>query len=629
MGLVTRVIFALVLSTYCITSMASGSFSWSCPSNHKSGHLYFDPLSHSAELQLYGNGKFHGGYPVEITMPCRYTASPRPHWDCKEEGQGVHPDGPHSVGIDQSYGKYLAVAKRRSHEWMTNIVVDDFHCRRVFNADSSDAVRQPAKTLHAKRVGASAFTDSKGRIYVLGGDLDGGEPTMERLNPESGLWTSIPIPAKRFHAGAAVVNGKVFWVGGELDSLNSMKYATTIVSYDPETGKWKDEGKLYGRRRELAVAAVGSSIYAVGGTGVRYGSPAPAVIPGKGAFIDAYGVRWADVFNTESGQGEVLPANPHRRAMSSLIAGKDGKLYSIGGYFQGDFYGFPGEKVAVGVMYINPTIEAFDPATQTWSEPLQMQTARYGHTTVVDKEGKFVLVGGRGVKGVMVGEVETYEPAARKWGRGRAMPVPVYEHAATLGADGRVYVMGGRDKNGRSRAIVQVYDPATDQWEASEEPTNPEDEMEYPKLAKLFASDSATLPNPGELTGWWVGRCYERTKPTIPYGGLLAVYGERDSVKISALRTMSSENREYFDKMDSKKKKEIQAILDDKDPNLQPARVVDGSLSSLYRVKGEFKTYVYEYQVKKLGEKYLTRVVDLTKDSDVPLICIHSRKAGQ
>jgi hypothetical protein len=74
---------------------------------------------------------FQEEFPVHLDLNCTYTNVSRPHWDCDEAGEGVHPDGPHSVGISISYGKYLPVAVRRSIKYAAPIVVDDYACREA------------------------------------------------------------------------------------------------------------------------------------------------------------------------------------------------------------------------------------------------------------------------------------------------------------------------------------------------------------------------------------------------------------------------------------------------------------------------------------------------------------------
>lgn len=110
----------------------SQGFRVQCFSRHGTGSFRFDPVNHRGELYLNGHGNFQEEFPVQLKMDCQYSNIHRPHWECAEAGNGVHPDGAHRVGIDISYGNYLPVAFRDSKKFAAAIVVDDFGCRETF-----------------------------------------------------------------------------------------------------------------------------------------------------------------------------------------------------------------------------------------------------------------------------------------------------------------------------------------------------------------------------------------------------------------------------------------------------------------------------------------------------------------
>ena len=107
------------------------------------------------------------------------------------------------------------------------------------------------------------------------------------------------------------------------------------------------------------------------------------------------------------------------------------------------------------------TVEAYDPAANTWTARANLPTARYGLTiSVVD--GILYAIGGRRNQS-NVSTVEAYDPATDTWTAVAEMPTPRPFSASSV-VDGKVYVFGGLDNIGGGRLTVEVYDPATDAW---------------------------------------------------------------------------------------------------------------------------------------------------------------------
>jgi len=85
-------------------------------------------------------------------------------------------------------------------------------------------------------------------IYIVGGWRDNGEgrvlvKEVDRYDPASDMWTvetSLPLP--RYHAGVTKVAGKMFVIGGFLESDEMMDRATRVTDcYDLNTGQWSVE----------------------------------------------------------------------------------------------------------------------------------------------------------------------------------------------------------------------------------------------------------------------------------------------------------------------------------------------------------------------------------------------------
>jgi N-acetylneuraminic acid mutarotase len=155
----------------------------------------------------------------------------------------------------------------------------------------------------------------------------------------------------------------------------------------------------------------------------------------------------------------------------------NGKIYLVGG---ADEAGNP-----------LPTVEEYDPVTDTWTEKAPMPTARVTATSVVD--GKIYAIGGS--ESVYTGwetffleaasTVEEYDPVTDTWITGKApMPTARWCHSASA-VDGVIYAMGGA-MTGRLNfdnllSTVEAYIPETDTWITGK--------ADMPTIAAIFSTE--------------------------------------------------------------------------------------------------------------------------------------------
>jgi N-acetylneuraminic acid mutarotase len=104
-------------------------------------------------------------------------------------------------------------------------------------------------------------------------------------------------------------------------------------------------------------------------------------------------------------------------------------------------------------------VQAYGPATNTWTTKAPIPTARFAHVAAT-VDGIIYVVGGFGDDPAAPTPTEAYDPATNTW-TARAPP-PVKRIGASAGVvNGRLYVAGG---NIRPATRVDVYDPAADSW---------------------------------------------------------------------------------------------------------------------------------------------------------------------
>jgi N-acetylneuraminic acid mutarotase len=135
------------------------------------------------------------------------------------------------------------------------------------------------------------------------------------------------------------------------------------------------------------------------------------------------------------------------------VAAINGILYAVGGHITG---GAGGAILA--------TLEAYDPASNTWTTKAPMPTARYLLATAA-VNGVLYAVGGTNSQSGNsdLATVEAYDPASDTWTT--KAPMPTARFGFRLAAiNGILYAVGGNIANVGVQATVEAYDPATDTW---------------------------------------------------------------------------------------------------------------------------------------------------------------------
>ena len=111
-----------------------------------------------------------------------------------------------------------------------------------------------------------------GKLYVAGGVKlpDSGFifdvlANLEAYDPVSNSWTTLAaMPTARSAAGAGVVNGILYVMGGAIDS-STIDSVSTVEAYDPATNTWSTKSPMPTPRHQVGVAVVGNILYAIGG----------------------------------------------------------------------------------------------------------------------------------------------------------------------------------------------------------------------------------------------------------------------------------------------------------------------------------------------------------------------------
>ena len=227
----------------------------------------------------------------------------------------------------------------------------------------------------------------------------------------------------RSSAGVAVVNGKIYAIGG----AGKDGFSATNEEYDPTTNTWTFKAPMPTPRSAFGIAVCQNKIYCIGG-----------YIPG-----DATGAN--EVYDPATGTWETKASMPTPTLNLQANAVKE-KIYLIGGNSNGTLN------------------QVYDPANDTWLIKASVPTAVSSYASAVVDNKIYVITSNLN---------QIYDVENDSWSLGAPAPSPVIlaSAGATTGvfAAERVYVFGADadlpfwQLTTRS-FTAQSYDPKTDSW---------------------------------------------------------------------------------------------------------------------------------------------------------------------
>ena len=270
-------------------------------------------------------------------------------------------------------------------------------------------------------------------IWPLASLMIGGLFFPSSIRSAQGKWirkTDMPTP--RMQLATAVVNGKIYAIGG----LNGGS-RSTVEEYDPQRNIWTKKPDMPTPRGGIAASAVDGKIYVFGGHRIAF-QPLDTV-----QMYDPAKDRWT--------RKKRMPV-PIDRMTTSVV---NGRIYLIGGWdFPDDVYS---------------TVFQYNPEGDTWTRKADMPTARGGHAAVVFKEKIYVL-GGATFKETTHGGiryfdvVEMYDPVEDRWTRKPKMPIPNIGLGVET-VNGKIYTVGGTASDNASRlSRVDIFTPDDGVW---------------------------------------------------------------------------------------------------------------------------------------------------------------------
>jgi N-acetylneuraminic acid mutarotase len=282
------------------------------------------------------------------------------------------------------------------------------------------------------------------RIYILAGLRGPGEiltPAVEVYHPANDSWTdAAPLPFAAHHVNVAAVGDTLYYLGGLFSAQGTI--FQSVVRADafrlaPGDGKWKSVAPMPGARGSATVGVHGVTVWLAGGltAGMR---SLDAV-----SSYDTAADRWTS--------HEALRLPEARDHAGGAVV--DGVFYLVGGRVGSH------TRNRATVWALNLTALASGEQV-SWVTKAPMPVAR-GGLAVAAAGRKIYTFGGEGnrraAKGVFP-DVAVYDTATDSWETVTPMTAPRHGFGAASVAD-KVYVPGGgaRQGGGEALAVNEVY----------------------------------------------------------------------------------------------------------------------------------------------------------------------------
>jgi N-acetylneuraminic acid mutarotase len=135
--------------------------------------------------------------------------------------------------------------------------------------------------------------------------------------------------------------------------------------------------------------------------------------------------------------------------------------------FQGKIYCFGGRNVSKDYSISTNLNEVYDTETDSWETKTPMPTARSG-LKANEVGGKIYLIGGwiESESSSITdksNKAEIYDPGTDTWTTGSQIPTPVAGYASAV-LDGKIYIISGVASGSTRTNLTQIYDTEKDKW---------------------------------------------------------------------------------------------------------------------------------------------------------------------
>ena len=308
----------------------------------------------------------------------------------------------------------------------------------VSSIDSSEGRWTTKAPMPTARYGfAAAVVNNK--IYAIGGYTDQGLITNlnEEYDPASNSWTTkTPMTVARDPA-VVVVNNKIYAIGGGTNQEYSNTHSNLNEEYDPASNSWTTKTPMT-VARDPAVVVVNNKIYAIGG----WTNQGPSNLNEE---YDPASNLWTTKIPIPTAQIDLQ------------VAVVNNKIYAIG-------------PDGFGLMY-SIVNEEYDPASNSWTSKAPLRTEGIGFAVAVANNKIYAIGGHYDGPTVIYHQNEEYDPSSNLWTTKAPMPTARFGLYA-VAANNKIYAIGGLIRSEdfpvsnpfNSTNVNEEYDPVSDSW---------------------------------------------------------------------------------------------------------------------------------------------------------------------
>ncbi|MEX2400232.1 MAG: kelch repeat-containing protein [Rhodothermales bacterium] len=252
----------------------------------------------------------------------------------------------------------------------------------------------------ARTEGAGAVYE--GKLFVVAGFARDVIAThvSEMYDPTSDRWSFLaPIPRAVSHVGAALVDGRI-WIVGGFEGDHPGPAVDIVQIYDIATDIWTVGPSLPSPRASGTLALLGRNLHYVGG-----------LLPDRQTDIGDHLVL--DVDRPENGWTAAAPLPQPRNHLSSGVF--EGKLYAVGGQFGHD-----------GGRTLSAHIHVYDFASDTWSRKANLPLRRsHAEASTFFYNRQLIMAGGVGPgpnRTASLDLMTAYDPRSDSWSELDVLP---------------------------------------------------------------------------------------------------------------------------------------------------------------------------------------------------------------
>ncbi|GLJ38587.1 hypothetical protein SUGI_0786750 [Cryptomeria japonica] len=264
-------------------------------------------------------------------------------------------------------------------------------------------------------------------VFIIGGANASGSVTNEVWMYDAifhNYTKKAPMPEPRYRFGAALVNDKIYVVGGRNSSADENEAMTkSTFIYDIQKDAWSKGKDSFEYHSDTCADSLDGKVYMIGGYGQDY------------LYLDV-----AEVYDPEQNEWTRLTNMPTARGDLMCVAAA-GEIYALGGYYN---------NLANPNDSFSSKMESYDPKSMKWTSRPDLLTPRGDAGIVLLPGDKIMLIGGEGhyknqsdfkyPKHVN----EVYYVTDQTWVEKAMIPTARFRTAAAQ-IGGLAYVFGGAD----------------------------------------------------------------------------------------------------------------------------------------------------------------------------------------